>query len=113
MKRTWSVELQDRIGEGETERVRGLVRDACSMYREVLIHRARYLLQQGGLKAHRESWIPIASLYQLRQIVGGRFSSLRERWLNAGFSLLNRDGVLEERQDSDGKGWLTITSQRI
>ena len=57
-------------------------------------------------RVHEAVWQPIASLSQFRQIVGGRFQSIKDRWLRAGLPLREHRGDKAEwRGQLDPVAW--------
>jgi len=62
-----------------------------------------------GSEAQSE-WLEIDSLSKLRSTVGGRFASLKEKWLEAGFPLRKHRGDKESAYQVDEKGWLALVS---
>ena len=58
---------------------------------------------------NENDWQPIASLSQLRALVGGRFQNLKARWLTAGLPLRAHRGDREEEAQVDHDGWLELS----
>jgi hypothetical protein len=99
--------LLHAIEEGERRKIRELLQKTCALHREVLVARVTQQLSTVISPIVAEP-IQIATLYQLRKNVGGRFALLKERWLAAGLPLTTRDGAVLQREDPLGSGWQTF-----
>ncbi len=56
-------------------------------------------------------WLPIESLSMLRQIVGGRFQNLRDRWVKAGFPLKEHRGArVSAKVEVSETGWMELVT---
>jgi len=66
--------------------------------------------QKGRAEAEGSEWIEIESLSRLRTVVGGRFASLKEKWIEAGFPLRKHRGDTASVYELDEKGWLSLSA---
>ncbi len=57
-----------------------------------------------------EGWSEIASLSQLRAVVGGRFQNLKDRWVQSGFPLKEHRGDKSLEYSLKDVGWLELSS---
>jgi len=104
--------------DASTARLRDAVRRAFQRNRDLLVAeivrraRARGLAPGSVAVPHRTggAWIGIASLSALRQLVGGRFQNLRDRWTAAGFPLREHRGDKEMEYQVNEGGWIELSS---
>ena len=101
------------------ERVQSLVQQAFDRHREFF---ACYLQRRMGEVSGSvttqasvsaggdEGWSEIASLSQLRALVGGRFQNLKDRWVQSGFPLKEHRGDKSLDYRLNESGWLELSS---
>lgn len=101
------------------EEMRTLVQDALESRRHVIVYELAVRLQSAfdaagtahsASTANDSQWIPIESLSGLRQLVGGRFQNLKDRWVQAGFPLREHRGDRSGRPELQPDGWLELVS---
>lgn len=92
--------------------LRALVREAIELRRHALVFQAAEIWEEllRGVQVVEErvnqpQWRPIASLSQLRGLVGVRFQKLREQWVAAGFPLREHRGDRPIRPEIDEPAW--------
>lgn len=93
--------------------LRELVRDAIELRRHALVFQAAEIWSEllegvsprGAIAEVAPRWQPIASLSQLRGVVGVRFQKLRDRWVAAGFPLREHRGDRPIRPDVALEAW--------
>jgi len=67
----------------------------------------------GAAQTQNESdskWIAIESLSSLRNLVGGRFHNLKEKWIEAGFPLREHRGDKAGEVEVKKQGWIELTN---
>lgn len=63
-----------------------------------------------ALNESQEEWSGIESLTKLRQIVGGRFQNLKEKWIAAGFPLKEVRNSKKNTNSINQEGWIALSS---
>lgn len=57
-----------------------------------------------------KGWLAIESLSALRNLVGGRFHNLKERWVEAGFPLKEHRGDKTQKFEVNKQGWVELSN---
>ncbi len=102
------------------EEWRGLVREALEARRHVVVFELARMLRErmdehsllakNGAERGSPDWIHVESLSRLRQLVGGRFQNLKDRWVQAGFPLREHRGDRSGKPTLDPDGWMELVS---
>lgn len=99
----------EAVREAVYERVTELSRELLLRNRAWFVAYVTNRLQ-GARGIHAEpsesiEWEQIESLSQFRQIVGGRFQNIREKWIASGFPLRRHKGDREQDYEIVPEGW--------
>ncbi len=107
---------KETLDDRTTELVQDLMQEAIDKRRQAIVYAlARKMYQRFSAQEIQSSesqtdWEPIASLSQLRGLVGGRFQNLKDRWLAAGLPLRAHRGDREEEAEVNHDGWLELAT---
>ena len=61
-------------------------------------------------KASAKDWVDVESLSSLRTLVGGRFASLKKKWVEAGFPLRQHRGDKAHDYKIREEGWIELAA---
>ena len=95
--------------------IKNIVQMAVQRRRHVLVyHIARRLFDVVSIDERSDNeeaaegleWHKIASLSQLRSLVGGRFSNLKQKWVASGFPLREHRGDREGTAELNYNEWV-------
>ncbi len=109
------IRLPPMVSESQ---LRTLVRQAIELRRHALVFAAAELWEEAMRGAPRleaeavpaeTQWRQIASLSQLRAVVGVRFQKLRDNWVAAGFPLREHRGDRPIRPEVSDDSWATFS----
>ena len=111
----------DQVAQKTEIELKELVQDALHLRRRAIVYdlaKRFYTLfdsiDAAGLttanEEHDSPWSEIASLSQLRAVVGGRFKNLKEKWVAAGFPLREHRGDRSAGAELNYDAWIELSA---
>jgi hypothetical protein len=116
-----NTDFSNIVSERDIEPLKEIVRSSIERDRELLVRGVVSALKplissnqtagrDTGLNQPSIEWIGIDSLSRLRAEVGGRFQNLKDRWIEAGFSLKEHRGDKSQKVEINKSGWLELSN---
>lgn len=93
--------LEAALEERRSFLVQGVLAKLCAVRRE--------FSGTSSASAGKE-WIDVESLSSLRTLVGGRFASLKKKWVDAGFPLRQHRGDKNHSYKIREEGWIELAA---